>query len=84
MSERGNVHSLENDSTAHEPEEAAPSEKTTSFEQENGERSSSSDGDGLPSDKQVPSSSNSPDLSTEGSTDDSSSAKTAIEPGEQD
>ncbi|XP_041801696.1 serine/threonine-protein phosphatase 4 regulatory subunit 2-A-like isoform X2 [Chelmon rostratus] len=84
LSERGNVHSLENDSTAHEPEEAAPSEKTTSFEQENGERSSSSDGDGLPSDKQVPSSSNSPDLSTEGSTDDSSSAKTAIEPGEQD
>ncbi|XP_070824261.1 serine/threonine-protein phosphatase 4 regulatory subunit 2-A-like isoform X2 [Chaetodon trifascialis] len=89
-SERGNVHSLESDSTEHQPELAAPSEKSTSSEQEDGERSSSSssssssDGDGLPSDKQVPSSSNSPDLSTEGSTDNSNSAKTALEPGEHD
>lgn len=66
-----------------QPEQPAPSEKSTSSEQEN-EESSSSDGDGLPSDKQVPSSSNSPDLSTEGVPDNSNSAQTAIEPGAHD
>ncbi|XP_051280632.1 serine/threonine-protein phosphatase 4 regulatory subunit 2-A isoform X2 [Dicentrarchus labrax] len=86
-SEREDVHSPKNDSTADQPEEPAPSEKSTSFEQENGESSSSSsssDGEGLSSDKQVPSSSNSPELSTEGNADSSNSTKTAIEPGEHD
>nr|XP_046251667.1 serine/threonine-protein phosphatase 4 regulatory subunit 2-A-like isoform X2 [Scatophagus argus] len=87
-SETGDVHSLENDSTVDQPEQPGPSEKNTTSEQENEESSSSSSssssGKGLPSDKQVPSSSNSPDLSTEGSTDNSNSSKTAIEPGEQD
>ncbi|XP_027144363.1 serine/threonine-protein phosphatase 4 regulatory subunit 2-A isoform X3 [Larimichthys crocea] len=84
-SERGDVHSpQENDSTVDQPEQPAPSEKSTSSEQENEESSSSSDGDGLPSDKQVPSSSNSPDLSTEGVPDNSNSAQTAIEPGAHD
>ncbi|XP_078111635.1 serine/threonine-protein phosphatase 4 regulatory subunit 2-like [Sander vitreus] len=88
-SERGDVHSLEEDSTVDHPEQPAPSEKGTSFEQEHGEcssssSSSSSDGKGLASDKQVPSSSSSPDLSTEGNADSSNSAKTAIEPGEHD
>ncbi|TMS16597.1 Serine/threonine-protein phosphatase 4 regulatory subunit 2-A [Larimichthys crocea] len=85
-SERGDVHSpQENDSTVDQPEQPAPSEKSTSSEQENEESSSSSsDGDGLPSDKQVPSSSNSPDLSTEGVPDNSNSAQTAIDPGAHD
>ncbi|TDH10281.1 hypothetical protein EPR50_G00073620 [Perca flavescens] len=89
-SERGDVHRLEKDSTVGHPEQPAPSEKGTSFEQEHGESSSSSssssssDGEGLASDKQVPSSSSSPDLSTEGNADSSNSAKTAIEPGEHD
>ncbi|XP_070766551.1 serine/threonine-protein phosphatase 4 regulatory subunit 2-A-like [Enoplosus armatus] len=84
-SERGDVHSPENDSTVDQPEQPAPSDKSTSFEQEKGESSSSSssDGEGPPSDKQVPSS-NSPDLSTEGDADNSNSAKTAIEPREHD
>ncbi|KAG8002515.1 Serine/threonine-protein phosphatase 4 regulatory subunit 2, partial [Nibea albiflora] len=83
-SERGDIHSLENDSTVDQAEQPAPSEKSTSSEQENGENSSSSDGDGLPGDKQVPSPSNSPDLSTEGVPDNSDSAQTAIEPGAHD
>ncbi|XP_032376838.1 serine/threonine-protein phosphatase 4 regulatory subunit 2-A isoform X2 [Etheostoma spectabile] len=93
--ERGDAHSLEKDSTVDHPEQPAPSEKGTSFEQEHEERSSSSssssssnssDGEGLASDKQVPSSStgSSPDLSTEGNADSSNNTKTAIETGEHD
>lgn len=88
LPEREDAHSPKNDSTVDQPEQPAPSEKSTSFEQDNGESSSSSsssDGEGLPSDKQVPSSSsNSPDLSTEGDADNSNSTETAIEPGEHD
>ncbi|XP_037629605.1 serine/threonine-protein phosphatase 4 regulatory subunit 2-A-like isoform X2 [Sebastes umbrosus] len=86
-SEKGDVHSVEKDNAVDQPEQPAPSETSKSFEQEHGESSSSSsssDGEGLPSDKQVPSSSSSPDLSTEGDADSSSSAKTAVEPGEHD
>lgn len=42
----------------------------------------SSGGDGPPGDSQVPSSGNSPDLSTEGSADNSNETKTAGESGE--
>ncbi|XP_059190081.1 serine/threonine-protein phosphatase 4 regulatory subunit 2-A-like isoform X2 [Centropristis striata] len=88
LSETGDADSLEKDSTEDQPEQPAPSEKSTSFEQDNGESSSSSssssDGEGLPSDKQLPSSSSSPDVSTEGDADSSNSAKTAIEPEEHD
>ncbi|XP_054464500.1 serine/threonine-protein phosphatase 4 regulatory subunit 2-like [Anoplopoma fimbria] len=86
-SERGDVHGVEKDSTVDQAEQPAPSEKSTSFEQENGESSSSSsssDGEGVPSDKHIPSSGSSPDLSTEGDADSSNSTKTAIEPGEHD
>uniref|UniRef100_A0A4W6DE55 Protein phosphatase 4, regulatory subunit 2a n=1 Tax=Lates calcarifer TaxID=8187 RepID=A0A4W6DE55_LATCA len=88
-SETGDVHSQQNDSIVEQPDLPAPSEKNTSFEQDNGESSSSSsgmsDGEGLPSDKQVASSSsNSPDMSTEGDADNSNSTETAIEPGEHD
>ncbi len=68
-----------------QPDQPTPSEKSASLEQENEESSnSSSDGESLTSDKQVPSSSNSPDLLTEGDTDNSNSAKTTEEPGEHD
>ncbi|GAA6216514.1 serine/threonine-protein phosphatase 4 regulatory subunit 2-like [Lates japonicus] len=89
-SETGDVHSQQNDSIVEQPDLPAPSEKSTSFEQDNGESSSSSssgmsDGEGLPSDKQVASSSSSsPDMSTEGDADNSNSTETAIEPGEHD
>ncbi|XP_071332990.1 serine/threonine-protein phosphatase 4 regulatory subunit 2-A-like isoform X2 [Trachinotus anak] len=92
-SETEDVHSEKNDSMVDQPELPAPSERSTSFEQDSGESSSSSssssssigDGAGLPSDKQVPSSSSSsPDLSTEGDADSSNSSETAIEPGEHD
>ncbi|XP_049921218.1 serine/threonine-protein phosphatase 4 regulatory subunit 2-A-like isoform X3 [Epinephelus moara] len=87
-SEREDVPSLEKDAAEDQPEQPAPSEKSTSFEQENGESnsssSSSSDGEGPPSEKQVPSSSSSPDLSTEGNTDNSDSTKTETEPGKHD
>ncbi|XP_040920407.1 serine/threonine-protein phosphatase 4 regulatory subunit 2-A-like isoform X2 [Toxotes jaculatrix] len=90
-SETGDVHSHKSDSSVDQPELPAPSEKSTSFEQDNGENSSSSsgssisDGEGLPSDKQATSSSSSsPDLSTEGNADNSNSTETAIEPGEHD
>ncbi|XP_049436651.1 serine/threonine-protein phosphatase 4 regulatory subunit 2-A-like isoform X3 [Epinephelus fuscoguttatus] len=90
-SEREDVPSLEKDAAVDQPEQPAPSEKSTSFEQENGESnssssssSSSSDGEGPPSEKQVPSSSSSPDLSTEGNTDNSDSTKTETEPGKHD
>ncbi|CAK6963926.1 serine/threonine-protein phosphatase 4 regulatory subunit 2-like [Scomber scombrus] len=85
--EKEDAHSPKNDSTLDQPEQPAPSEKSTSVEQDSGESSSSSssDGEGQPSDKQVPSSSsNSPDLSTEGDADNSNSTETAIEPGEHD
>ncbi|XP_033485841.1 serine/threonine-protein phosphatase 4 regulatory subunit 2-A-like isoform X4 [Epinephelus lanceolatus] len=89
-SEREDVPSLEKDAAVDQPEQPAPSEKSTSFEQENGESnsssssSSSSDGEGPPSEKQVPSSSSSPDLSTEGNTDNSDSTKTETEPGKHE
>ncbi|XP_036960298.1 serine/threonine-protein phosphatase 4 regulatory subunit 2-like isoform X2 [Acanthopagrus latus] len=84
-SETGDISSTETDSSVDQPEQPAPSEKSTSFEQDHGESSSSSsDGEGLPSDKQTPSSSNSPDLSTEGDADSSKSAETAIEPEEHE
>ncbi|XP_068996413.1 serine/threonine-protein phosphatase 4 regulatory subunit 2-A-like isoform X2 [Embiotoca jacksoni] len=79
--------SLKNDGTVDQSVEPAPSEKSTSCEQDNGESSTSSsgsDGESSTSDKQVPSSSNSPDLSTEGGADISNSTETAIEPEEHD
>ncbi|XP_044065597.1 serine/threonine-protein phosphatase 4 regulatory subunit 2-A-like isoform X2 [Siniperca chuatsi] len=82
-SERGNVHCPEIDSTVDQPEQPAPSAKSTSSEQEK-EKSSSIDGEGPPIDNQVPSSTNSLVLSTEGGADNSSSAKTEIEPREHD
>lgn len=74
-------HSLKSDSTVDKSEQPVPSEE--SFELHSGE-GNSSDGDDLSSDKQIPSSSNSPDLSTEGVAGISKSAETAIEPGELD
>nr|XP_020467528.1 serine/threonine-protein phosphatase 4 regulatory subunit 2-A-like isoform X1 [Monopterus albus] len=82
--ETGHVQSLNDDGTVEQPEQPALSEKSTSFEQDSTE-SSNSDGEGLPSHKQVPSSStHSPDLSTEGNADSSNSTEIALEPGEQD
>lgn len=85
-SEAEAAHSPKDDSTVDQTEQLASSEKSTSFEQDSGENSSSSssDGEGLSSDKQVPSSSNSPDLSTEGGADISNEAETAVEPEEHD
>ncbi|KAF3860749.1 hypothetical protein F7725_001004 [Dissostichus mawsoni] len=78
---------LAEDSTVDPPE--APSEKSPSVEEENTESSSSSsssssDGEGLPGDKQLPSSSSSPDLSAEGNADSSNIAKTETEHEEND
>lgn len=73
---------VESESTADQHEQPASSLKSTSFEQENSESSSNSDGEGLPGDKQVTSSTHSPDLSAEGSTENSDSTNTEIEPGE--
>ncbi|KAG7520955.1 serine serine/threonine-protein phosphatase 4 regulatory subunit 2-like [Solea senegalensis] len=81
------VHSPKNDDTVDQPDLPAPSEKSTSFEQDNVEESSSgnSDGEDLSSNKQLPSSgSSSPDLSTEGDADNSNITETAKEPGEHD
>ncbi|KAG7221577.1 hypothetical protein INR49_017108 [Caranx melampygus] len=95
-SETGDVHSQKNDSVVDQPELTAQSVKSASFEQDTGESSSSSssssgggggisDGEVLPSDKLVaPSSSSSPELSTEGDADSSNSTDTVIEPGEHD
>lgn len=77
----GDVHSRQHNSTVDQPEQPAASEKCESFEQEDRE---SNDGEGQQREKQLPSSTNSSDLSTEGDTDDSSDAKTAVEPGEHD
>lgn len=44
--EREDAHSPKNDSTVDQPEQPAPSEKSTSFEQDNGESSSSSSSSG--------------------------------------
>nr|XP_019951846.1 PREDICTED: serine/threonine-protein phosphatase 4 regulatory subunit 2-like isoform X1 [Paralichthys olivaceus] len=84
-SETGDVHTKEDESTVDEPEPPAPSEESTSFEQDNAESSSGvCDGEDSASNKEVPSSaSSSPDLSTEGDADNSYSKDTAIEPGEQ-
>ncbi|XP_034552350.1 serine/threonine-protein phosphatase 4 regulatory subunit 2-A-like isoform X2 [Notolabrus celidotus] len=80
-SDRGDAHSPEKDSSLDQPRQPAPSEKS---EKSDGD-SSSSDGEGVSSVKQVPSSSgDSPDLSTEGSAEDSDTTKTATEPGEHD
>ncbi|XP_060913429.1 serine/threonine-protein phosphatase 4 regulatory subunit 2-A isoform X2 [Labrus mixtus] len=76
--------SLEKDGSPEQPEPPAPSEKSATFDGENSSSSSSSDGEGASSDKQVPSSSDSPDLSTEGDADNSDSTNTATEPGEHD
>lgn len=75
------AHSLKCDSAADQSEQPVPSE--TSFEPDSGE-GNCSDRDGLISNKEIPSSSNSPNLSTEGDADISNSAETAIEPGEHD
>ncbi|XP_072223738.1 serine/threonine-protein phosphatase 4 regulatory subunit 2-A-like isoform X2 [Leuresthes tenuis] len=81
--------SVQSDGAVDRSEEPAPTETNTSFEQDSGESSSSSsssssDGESLTSDKQVSSSSNSPELSTEGGADISNNPETAIEPGEHD
>ncbi|KAK5924032.1 hypothetical protein CgunFtcFv8_000946 [Champsocephalus gunnari] len=68
---------LAEDSTVDPPE--APPEKSPSVEEEHTESSSSSDGEGLPGNKQLPSSSSSPDFSAEGNTDSSNIAKTETE-----
>ncbi|XP_034067024.1 serine/threonine-protein phosphatase 4 regulatory subunit 2-A-like isoform X3 [Gymnodraco acuticeps] len=73
---------LAEDSTVDPPE--APPEKSPSVEEENTESSSSSDGEGLPGDKQLPSSSSSPDFSAEGNVDSSNIAKTETEHEEND
>ncbi|XP_047438605.1 serine/threonine-protein phosphatase 4 regulatory subunit 2-A-like [Mugil cephalus] len=85
-SEAGAVDSeqVNSDSPVDQSEQPAPSEDSANVEQDNVESSSSSDGEGLTSDKQDPSSGNSPDLSTEGGADISSSEETAIKPGEHD
>ncbi|KAM6981614.1 serine/threonine-protein phosphatase 4 regulatory subunit 2-like [Tautogolabrus adspersus] len=75
---------LEKDGSQDPPEPPAPSEKSATFDGENSSSSSSSDGEGVSSDKQVPSSSDSPDLSTEGDADNSDSTNTATEPGAHD
>ncbi|XP_034446068.1 serine/threonine-protein phosphatase 4 regulatory subunit 2-like isoform X1 [Hippoglossus hippoglossus] len=84
-SETGDVHTEEDESAVDEPEPPAPSEESTSCEQDNEESSSGvCDGEDPASDKEVPSSSSSsPDLSTEGDADNSYSTDTAVEPGEQ-
>ncbi|XP_034394302.1 serine/threonine-protein phosphatase 4 regulatory subunit 2-A-like isoform X2 [Cyclopterus lumpus] len=78
LSGRGGVHGPEKDRPVDEAEQPAPSEGTRS-EEDNGESSSSSDGEGLPSDKRVPSSGSSHDSPTEGDADSSNSTQTAIE-----
>lgn len=72
---------MKSDSTVDQCEQPVPSEE--SFEADSGE-GDCSDGDDLTSIKETPSSSNSPNLSTEGGADISNSADTAIEPGEHD
>lgn len=70
------------DRNADQPEEPAPSEESTSFERDNEENGNSEEG--LPSTMQVTSSSsNLPDLSTEGDADNSNSTETT-EPGGHD
>ncbi|XP_077943421.1 serine/threonine-protein phosphatase 4 regulatory subunit 2 isoform X4 [Gasterosteus aculeatus] len=81
LSETGNVHSVEEDSTVAPDAQRAPSETRTSFEG-NEESSRSIEREGPPGDKQVPSSSSSRDLTTEANTDSLNSAEIATEPGE--
>lgn len=74
---------MSNDSNVDQREQPAPSEESTSLEQDNGENSNSEEG--LPSNKLAAASSSSlSDLSTEGNADNSKSTETAIEPGEHD
>ncbi|XP_024149082.1 serine/threonine-protein phosphatase 4 regulatory subunit 2-A [Oryzias melastigma] len=86
-SEEGAEHSVLIDSTEDQSEHLAPTAQTASFEERSEESSSSSssssDGESLTSDKQVSSSSTSPDLSTEGSADTLENPETATEPEEQ-
>lgn len=80
-SETGDVHNLDGESTAGQQAEQPVSQQIdASFERENVK--DGGDGEGLPRDKQVSSSSNSSDLSTEGSTEISNGANTAIDPGD--
>uniref|UniRef100_A0AAQ4NPX8 Uncharacterized protein n=1 Tax=Gasterosteus aculeatus aculeatus TaxID=481459 RepID=A0AAQ4NPX8_GASAC len=81
LSETGNVHSVEEDSTVAPDAQRAPSETRTSFEG-NEESSRSIEREGPPGDKQVPSSSSSRDLTTEANTDSLNSAEIATESGE--
>uniref|UniRef100_A0A7N8XAW6 Serine/threonine-protein phosphatase 4 regulatory subunit 2-A-like n=1 Tax=Mastacembelus armatus TaxID=205130 RepID=A0A7N8XAW6_9TELE len=83
-SEPVDVHSLTDGSTSDQAEQSDPSEKSISFERDN-EDSSNSDGEDLPSEKLVPSSScSSAGLLLEGDAHNSNSTDTAIEPKEHD
>lgn len=79
-SETGDVHNLERESTEDQRELPVSLQIDITFERENVK--DGRDGEGLPRDKQVSSSSNSSDLSTEGSTEISNSTNTAIDPGD--
>ncbi|XP_068599863.1 serine/threonine-protein phosphatase 4 regulatory subunit 2-A-like [Brachionichthys hirsutus] len=79
-SETCDSHSLETESGVDRPEEPAPSETSSSSDQER--ENSSSDELARPCEKQLPSSSSSPDLSTEGDTDEPDSPEPATETGE--
>ncbi|RVE70903.1 hypothetical protein OJAV_G00068330 [Oryzias javanicus] len=84
-SEEGAEHSVLIDGIGDQSEHLAPTAQTASFEErseESSSSSSSSDGESLTSDKQVSSSSTSPDPSTEGSADTLENPETT-EPEEQ-
>lgn len=79
--------SVPSDHSDDQSEQPDPSETNISCEEDSEASSSSSSScDGVSStrDGQVSSSSNSPDLSTEGGADISDNAETALEPGEHD
>ncbi|XP_074538534.1 serine/threonine-protein phosphatase 4 regulatory subunit 2-like [Halichoeres trimaculatus] len=80
-SDRGDVCSPEKDRNLDQPQEPDAPDKGEKLD---GDSSSRSDGEGVSSIKQAPSSADSPDSSTEGSVEDSDSTKTATEPGEHD
>uniref|UniRef100_A0A1A7Y324 Protein phosphatase 4, regulatory subunit 2a n=1 Tax=Iconisemion striatum TaxID=60296 RepID=A0A1A7Y324_9TELE len=78
----GSAPSIHSVSPVDPSEQLSPSETNTSFERDNEERNSSScDRASLIRDEQVSSSSNSPDVSTEGGADN---IEPALEPGEHD
>lgn len=68
------------DSSECQREQPVSQQIDASFERENVK--DGGDGEGLPRDKQVSSSSDSSDLSTEGSTEISNGTNTAIDPGD--